>query len=753
MVFHENIDTILSSLKDSNSEKSSVQNGDFLNGIKSEITGEISNEFATEIHSDAITCETEQFDPLNVEINNMRIIENQNGPVNCDYCNKIISKGNLKRHIEDVHEGQKKFECEHCNKTFSQKCNLKTHVLNVHFGKKFKCQKCQKTFNQKQIFLNHMKIKHNNKNKITKQFKCKQCDKEYIYKSALENHIKTFHKFRNEENKFVIKGEDEDLSEHEINEYDLPKYEHHNGQVKNENEHEIDEYDLSNITNKSGPIKCAYCNKTVSSKGNLKRHIEGVHKGQQKYKCELCNKSFSQKCNLKTHKLKYHKEKPFKIKVDQKRVFNKMQPKDKLKNHMKTAHEKVENVVKIKLQRNLKIEDLSEHEIDDYDTLKPQNDSVKLNVKNKIRRKSVPIKIKKPKHEEEDLSEYEIDNYDVLENRKNNQYKKKQKYAPEKTKKIDKFTSPNNRNKFGPFKCKYCDKKIISKGNLKRHIEDVHEGQKKYECEFCNRNFSQKCNLKNHQFKVHKGKKFKCETCQKYFNHEKILQNHMKISHKAKPKSDKLYIQKSVSENHIDILRKTNKNFQKDKMENEELSEHEIDDYDPLSFDEKFEVTNLKEIQPNKNLKCHLCYKNFSGKSHLKLHIKTVHEGQKNFQCQHCDRKFSQSYNLTNHIQVIHNKIRKFKCDQCYKIFGLKGNLQNHQKRIHGKKDFKCTFCSRTFGVMFQLKIHMQNNHEGLKKFKCEFCGKRFGYLINLKGILLRIWFLKAHISLDLVLI
>ena len=399
VIFHEDIDTILSSLKDSNPEKSSAQNGYFVNGIKSEIAGEISNELSTEIHSDAITCETKQFDPLNVEINNRRIIENQNGPVKCDYCYKIISKGNLKRHIEDVHEGQKKFECEHCKKTFSQKCNLKTHVLKMHSGKKFKCQKCQKTFNQKQIFLNHMKIKHTNKTKITKQFKCDKCNKEYIYKTALENHIKTFHIQQNEQE---IKGE--------IDEYDKSTNENHiegaykkignlvkiKFQVENDNknlsEHEIDEYDLSKISNKCGPIKCEYCNKTVSSKGNLKRHIEDVHKGQKRYECELCSKSFSQKCNLKTHILKYHKEKPLKIKIGQKRSFNKMR-RATLINHKKKVQEKVENVVKIKLRCKPEIEDLSKHEIDDYDTQKPQNKSEKLNGKNKIRPKSVPVKI------------------------------------------------------------------------------------------------------------------------------------------------------------------------------------------------------------------------------------------------------------------------------------------------------------------------------------------------------------------------
>ena len=40
--------------------------------------------------------------------------------------------GNLKKHIEAVHEGKKPHKCVICEATFTQKTSLKKHITNVH---------------------------------------------------------------------------------------------------------------------------------------------------------------------------------------------------------------------------------------------------------------------------------------------------------------------------------------------------------------------------------------------------------------------------------------------------------------------------------------------------------------------------------------------------------------------------------------------------------------------------------------------
>ena len=58
--------------------------------------------------------------------------------VTCPTCDKTISeKGSLKRHIRQVHEGEKeikKGKCHICNKKFSKLKTMKEHVTMVHEG-------------------------------------------------------------------------------------------------------------------------------------------------------------------------------------------------------------------------------------------------------------------------------------------------------------------------------------------------------------------------------------------------------------------------------------------------------------------------------------------------------------------------------------------------------------------------------------------------------------------------------------------
>ena len=51
--------------------------------------------------------------------------------------------------------------------------------------------------------------------------------------------------------------------------------------------------------------------------------------------------------------------------------------------------------------------------------------------------------------------------------------------------------------------CHQCKKSFA--GNLKRHIDSVHEGLKKHKCESCQLAYSDKRSLQNHNFKKHQA--------------------------------------------------------------------------------------------------------------------------------------------------------------------------------------------------------------------------------------------------------
>ena len=114
-------------------------------------------------------------------------------PFKCNDCGKAFPlKSHLKRHSESVHEGKKPFKCNDCGKAFAEKCNLNCHIESVHEGKKpakpYICRICGKAFSQKYI-KSHMEVVHAGK----KLFNCNGCDKAFSNKQHLNWHIEIVH--------------------------------------------------------------------------------------------------------------------------------------------------------------------------------------------------------------------------------------------------------------------------------------------------------------------------------------------------------------------------------------------------------------------------------------------------------------------------------------------------------------------------------------------------------------------------------
>ena len=84
------------------------------------------------------------FDTKTILVQHNSLYQGENKPFNfeiCDYRSSLI--GNLKKHVESVHEEKKAFKCEICDYSSSYKHHLKSHVASVHEKKKpFKCEVC-----------------------------------------------------------------------------------------------------------------------------------------------------------------------------------------------------------------------------------------------------------------------------------------------------------------------------------------------------------------------------------------------------------------------------------------------------------------------------------------------------------------------------------------------------------------------------------------------------------------------------------
>ena len=85
----------------------------------------------------------------------------------CTVCRKeFATKWSLNRHISEIHEKVKEFECQEndCDAIFSQKQALDKHIKTVHQGEKiFQCSYCDKLCTQTGNLKQHIDTVHEKK--------------------------------------------------------------------------------------------------------------------------------------------------------------------------------------------------------------------------------------------------------------------------------------------------------------------------------------------------------------------------------------------------------------------------------------------------------------------------------------------------------------------------------------------------------------------------------------------------------------
>ena len=142
-----------------------------------------------------------------MEIRNLKshiqIVHEGKKPFPCKLCDKSCrSAFYLKKHMEGFHEGKKPFQCDYCGFRTTAKQKLTIHIEGTHEGKKHYCSYCDKNYTQRGTLISHMRL-HTGKGLI----ECNKCD----FK-AEDNHILKRHE-KNHENdsKFVGKVSNSDI--------------------------------------------------------------------------------------------------------------------------------------------------------------------------------------------------------------------------------------------------------------------------------------------------------------------------------------------------------------------------------------------------------------------------------------------------------------------------------------------------------------------------------------------------------------